>query len=410
MPAFVTVMQSQLDMLLSMARARRLRVVEGVAFGVEGEGVFHVFASRPAYQPAGSPLPCFFVIREGARMPDDIEATLLRLGARAESPVVVVQVSGADAPQAFLGPSLGTPAVLHLISPLDDAASRTRGIMESDVMAQRRVFVVGLGSFGSTAAVELAKAGVGNFVLVDMDRLEPGNMMRHHCGVADIGRFKTFAVRDAILAKNPGAQVQTFECDINTRLDLLRENARSCDVMLCLTDQGRSRFNCNSAAVAAGRPALFARAITRAAGGDVFRFRPGGPCLACLFSQGLAMGEGEVGSERKAASLTPDYAPSGADRALVQPGLACDIAPLVQMLVKLALVELASRGVGHWDRLREDFSAPFYIWANRRELIYRDWLPMEFFFNRNSIMRWYGVRVPRASECMTCGLSYSSSH
>jgi len=405
MPAYVTVLQTQLDELRTMARARRLRVVEGVAFGLADEGVFHAFASRPVYQPQGSPLPCFFVIKEGRRLPQDLQATLARMGALAESPVVVVSANGSDAPEAFCGPDMSERAVLHLISPVDDAASRSRGIMESDLLAKRRVTIVGMGSFGSSAAVELAKAGVGNFVLADMDRLEPGNIMRHHCGVADVGRFKTLAVRDAILAKNPGAEIETHECDVNTQLDMLRENARQSDLMICLTDQGRSRFNCNAVAVASGKPALFARAITRAVGGDVFRYRPGGPCLACLFSQGMAMGDDEVSSPRQAAGLTPDYAPPGTDRELVQPGLACDIAPLVQMLVKLALVELAPKGIGQWERQREDLAAPFYIWANRRELIYRDWKPMEFIFNRNSIMRWYGVRVPKDGACLTCGLS-----
>jgi hypothetical protein len=89
----------------------------------------------------------------------------------------------------------------------------------------------------------------------------------------------------------------------------------------------------------------------------------------------------------------------------VQPGLAADIAPIVQMAVKLALVEIAPRGAAHWDRLREDLAAPFYIWANSRDEIYRDWQPMQYFYNRNSILRWYGVRVERDAGCLTCGMA-----
>lgn len=388
------------------AKTRHIRLLEGVAFAADDEDAYHCFIKRPPYQPVGRPLPCFFVLGEaGGRLPQDLHARLMNMGAQEKSPVIVLPSNGLDAPIAYDGPLLRQEAVLHIIAPLDNAASRSRGLLESGMLAERRVLIAGLGSFGSSAAVELAKAGVGKFALVDMDRLEPGNIMRHQCGVADIGRFKTHAVRDAILARNPGAEVATHELDLNTKLDLMLEEARDSDIVICLTDQGRSRFNCNTIALAAGRPALYARAITRAAGGDIFRFRPGGPCLSCLFAQGAALGEDEIASIRSASERTPDYAPPGADMALVQPGLACDIAPLVQMLVKLALVELAPRGIGHWERLREDLAAPFYIWANSRDDIYRDWKPMDYQFNRNSIMRWYGVRVPRDEHCMSCSLA-----
>lgn len=404
MPGHVTILGPQIETLLRDARARRLRVVEAVAFRMAGEDSVHVFYERPPYQPVGQPEPAYFVIREDSRLPEDLPATLRSMGADEDSTIVVLDAAGRGPAKAYAGPDAAEECVLHLITPYGDAAPRAGGLLDTSLLSERRVFIAGLGSFGSTAAVELAKAGVGRFALADMDRLEPGNIMRHACPVSDIGRMKTFAVRDAILARNPGAQVDTFECDVDRHMELLREQTRGSDILICLTGEGRSRFNCNAAALAAARPALFARAVTRAAGGDVFRYRPGGPCLACLFNQGLAMGSDEVSGTRDAARATPDYAPPGYDAALVQPGLAADIAPIVQMVVKLALVELAPRGVAHWDRLREDLEAPFYIWANRRDDIYSGLEPMQYYFNRSSILRWYGVRVPRESGCMSCGL------
>ena len=404
MPAIVTVLATQFDNLRRTARMRRLRIVEGVAFRAEDEDVCHVFCERPPYRPVGSPEPAFFVMREGGRLPGDVEHALRDLGAVDGTVVVVVDFEETGIAVAYEGPTLTQRCVLHVISPAKDAAPRAEGLLESGIMMRRQVLIAGLGSFGSTAAVELAKAGVGRFVLMDMDRLEPGNVMRHACGVADIGRYKTLAVRDAILAHNPSATVRTLEADLNAQLDFLRENVRASDLLICLTDEGRSRFNCNAAAVAAGKTALFGRAITRAAGGDVFRYRPGGPCLACLFNHGAVAGEDEVASARHAASEAPDYAPPGYEKERVQPGLAADIAPIVQMVVKLALVELAPRGVAQWERLREDLEAPFYIWANRRDEIYADLQPMQYFFNRSGILRWYGVRVPRDGACMTCAL------
>jgi molybdopterin-synthase adenylyltransferase len=402
MPQSVTVLASQMEKLRRDARVKRLRVVEGVAFRVEGEDVCHAFTERPPYRPVGRPESAFFVVDISDTDLDSVKSDLKRLGAGADSAVILLSGEKGGEVEAFSGPELAVKCKAYVISPSKN--KRGRGLLESDALIGRQVFIIGVGSFGSTAAVELAKAGVGRFVLADMDRLEPGNVMRHACGVADIGRFKTLAVRDAILAHNPDAVVKTAEVDVNEHLEFLRENVRGSDLTICLTDERRSRFNCNAAAVAAGKTAIFARAITRAAGGDVFRYRAGGPCLACLFGSGVALGEDEVGSNRRALADTPDYAPEGFDENRVQPGLAADIAPIVQMVVKLALVELAPREKV-WECLREDLEAPFYIWANRRDEIYADWQPLKYYYNRSGIMRWYGVRVPRDEACLTCAMA-----
>jgi tRNA A37 threonylcarbamoyladenosine dehydratase len=47
------------------------------------------------------------------------------------------------------------------------------------------------------------------------------NVSRHICGVGDLGRYKTKAVKDALLAKNPYTKVETAEIDINQNLALL---------------------------------------------------------------------------------------------------------------------------------------------------------------------------------------------
>ena len=73
------------------------------------------------------------------------------------------------------------------------------------------------------------------------------------------------------------------------------------------------------------------------------------------------------------------------------------------MIVKLALLEI-SRGLpSGLDGLDEDLVADFYIWANRRDESYVEWPPMEYYFNRNSILRWYGAEVERDATCLVCG-------
>lgn len=77
------------------------------------------------------------------------------------------------------------------------------------------VAVLGLGSGGSFVARELAKAGIGRFLLLDDDRLEVSNVARHECGLSDVGRLKVNAMRDYILDHNPAAEISTHAVHID---------------------------------------------------------------------------------------------------------------------------------------------------------------------------------------------------
>ena len=87
--------------------------------------------------------------------------------------------------------------------------SRNTGILETDSMLGKQAFIIGCGSVGSLIALELAKSGIGRFVLVDNDVLNFHNLCRHQCGIREVGSYKVEAVRDRILAINPMAQVET---------------------------------------------------------------------------------------------------------------------------------------------------------------------------------------------------------
>ena len=89
--------------------------------------------------------------------------------------------------------------------------SRNTGILESDVMKQKRVIILGCGSVGSLVVLELARAGVMHFILVDADIMEYHNVCRHQCGIEDVGDFKVNALERKILSINPNAKVATFE-------------------------------------------------------------------------------------------------------------------------------------------------------------------------------------------------------
>lgn len=90
-----------------------------------------------------------------------------------------------------------------------DIFSRNTGILESDIMLRKGAIIIGCGSVGSLVALELARAGVGRFFLIDMDIFGYHNICRHQCGVQDVGKYKTTALKERILQINPTAEVHT---------------------------------------------------------------------------------------------------------------------------------------------------------------------------------------------------------
>ena len=89
-----------------------------------------------------------------------------------------------------------------------DIFSRNTGILESDIMLEKGALIIGCGSVGSLVALELARAGVGRFFLIDGDIMSYHNICRHQCGIQDVGKYKTTAVKERILQINPTAQVK----------------------------------------------------------------------------------------------------------------------------------------------------------------------------------------------------------
>jgi molybdopterin/thiamine biosynthesis adenylyltransferase/ubiquitin-protein ligase len=67
-----------------------------------------------------------------------------------------------------------------------------------EAFANLKVSIIGLGSVGSKVAVSLARIGVRDFVLVDDEILEFGNIVRHEATLADVSAHKVDMVADLI--------------------------------------------------------------------------------------------------------------------------------------------------------------------------------------------------------------------
>lgn len=146
-----------------------------------------------------------------------------------------------------------------------------------------RVVVIGAGGLGSPAALYLAAAGVGTIGLVDCDRVEISNLQRQVLfDSAALGRLKTEAARERLLALNPGITVIAHT--LTLRADNVLDVLRAYDLVLDGTDRLTTRYVVNDACVLLGKP-LVSAAIHRFEG-HAMTYLPGrGPCYRCLFPE-----------------------------------------------------------------------------------------------------------------------------
>ncbi len=390
----------------------------GVSFEKQGEGVYHTHTQMPDIVPSGIPIPTIFSIltyeQASTLNPDKICSeldTITQKQYHKTAQIYLFLSAKSDGNKLVKGyikhGNSYKEAEIKYVPGKSQLYSRAKGILEHSVLENSKVSLVGLGSFGGYIAVELAKAGVGHYDLIDFDRLELANIARHQCGIDDLGRYKTNAVADLIHLKNPYANVRKYEIDINKKFDIFSETVVDSDLILCLTDNNESRNRINDYCLKNNKTAIFGRAITRAEAGDVFvldgEHQEDAPCLACLIGAGLFKKTDDERTQfKRVREETPAYVSDEDVEATIQVGLSSDINPICNMIVKLSLLHLAKGKESGLDSVYEDLTAKYYLWVNRRENKYKNWEPMAFFANKPSILRWYGAKVPKNPICPSC--------
>ena len=75
-----------------------------------------------------------------------------------------------------------------------------------------KVAIFGIGGVGSFVVEGLVRAGVGNFVLVDDDKICLTNLNRQIIATRKtIGKYKVDVMKERILEINPKANVETYQ-------------------------------------------------------------------------------------------------------------------------------------------------------------------------------------------------------
>jgi sulfur-carrier protein adenylyltransferase/sulfurtransferase len=181
-------------------------------------------------------------------------------------------------------------------------------------LARARVLIVGAGGLGSPVLQYLAGAGVGCLGLIDGDTLDPSNLHRQPIySLADVGMSKVALARAAIARINPSVQVEShaMRLDADNALALIR----GYDAVIDCSDNFRTKYLINDAAVLAQRPAVFASVYQYEGQLQVYQPKASHACLRCLWPDAIA--DGVVGNCAETGVLGPVPGTFGALQALM---------------------------------------------------------------------------------------------
>ncbi|NHJ02824.1 MAG: ThiF family adenylyltransferase [Candidatus Heimdallarchaeota archaeon] len=233
-------------------------------------------------------------------------------------------------------------------------------------LKKKKVAIIGMGSGGSLLALYLAKSGVKNFIFIDDDLLETHNIIRHICDLSQLGRFKTRAVKDYILARIPDVQIETIEQKfvLHTKkdFDFFLESLQGIDLIAAVSGEHDVNYaindfvHTNQLAI----PLVYAGTFAGVKGGLMFKVDPrkGDYCYHCVYAKP------ETGSSSIPTTIELEHKITY-DRTLqeqlAQPGLGLDVDNLTLLLAKFCL-DLLLTGIPHG---LYHFPYNFYMWYNR---------------------------------------------
>ena len=277
-------------------------------------------------------------------------------------------------------------------------SARLDGLSPIKALQEKRVAVVGVGSGGSMAAVNLAAAGVGRLHLFDKDHLTTDNLFRHACDLRHLGRAKVRAVRDLIRSYDLPAAVVAYKQDVVENATGLWEVMSDVDLVLCATDNVPSRRLVNYVAVHTGTPLVMACTFRNARIGEILRVLPGETacyeCTRIALRQAGALEPAEEGGEDTGAARVP-YGlgePGPAEAAeTVNQGTRSDVAMVSALQSRVAISTLLG-GAAEAGRLPSDYLA----WGGSAETE----LSGPFNFERPFSTNW--VHIARREECPVC--------
>jgi len=167
----------------------------------------------------------------------------------------------------------------------DDRYSRLRLIAWWDQakLAAASVLVVGAGALGNEVLKNLALVGIGQIIVIDLDRIEDSNLARSVLfRRSDRGKPKAVAAAEAVRDLNPDVKIQPIHGNVMSDLGL--GVFRDVDVVIGCLDNREARLWVNRCCWKVGRPWIDGG--IQEINGVAKVYVPGqGPCYECSMTE-----------------------------------------------------------------------------------------------------------------------------
>ena len=267
---------------------------------------------------------------------------------------------------------------------------RVEGILTKEgreLLSRKNVAIIGVGSLGSEITRLLTMAGVGNFVLVDPDKLDESNVLRHWADLRDVGKFKVTAVKKLIKQRNPDVQVKTFPQDARINpcifpgLDL---------AIITGLGSNDAQFQIAENTKQVGITTLATAIYNKGQGGEVFVVKPNeGPCYACFSTYLNRSINAEVRNGKiYCANVNPEQVPSF-------PALAVQINRIATIAAEYA-IELLKDSV-----TLKNSEKNLLIFSNTKLLLGKSAKDgHEIYLDP---LRAVSYHIPKYPDCLVCG-------
>jgi sulfur-carrier protein adenylyltransferase/sulfurtransferase len=148
---------------------------------------------------------------------------------------------------------------------------------------QKTVLCIGCGSLGGYVAHFLSRAGVGNLLLLDNDKLEWANLGRHVLGAQHVHQWKAEALSTMLTTQMPHLHIKGIPEDWRTVIRKNEELFAGIDLVIATTGDWRCEGPLNhlSRRTIGLPPILYGWLEPYAVAGHCLVSVPGSGCLAC---------------------------------------------------------------------------------------------------------------------------------
>lgn len=160
---------------------------------------------------------------------------------------------------------------------------RVGNLYPLEVLRRKTVVIIGVGGAAGFAE-DLARSGVGRFVLIDPDTYSITNIATQACFGHDLGRPKVEIVRERILDINPAAEVVTIKRPLNDEMSddefaaFVGDTIVTApgDVLICgCTDSFPAQARSAALSLKLGTPYLSAQLYAGGEAGEIYFSYPG---------------------------------------------------------------------------------------------------------------------------------------